>query len=101
MRKTVSVKNILILPFLFASLLFVSAKSFAEDAWLPEFEDICGRTEDSGNMTEEELKAIVERCDKLRPAIEMSENPQKKVYLFRLDKCKNLFLYILEVSKNN
>lgn len=84
---------------LMLALLLCSAAvlAHAEDAWLPEFEDICSKTDDSSVMTKEELKAMVERCDKLRPVIEKSENPQKKVYLFRLDKCKNLFAYVLEV----
>lgn len=80
------------------SMLFIASNSFSEYDWLPEFEDICGKTEDSGAMTKEELNALIDRCDKLRPIIEKSDNPQKKVYLFRLDKCKNLFIYVLQVN---
>jgi len=77
-------------------LILTASLSFAEDAWLPEFEDICSRTEESSAMNKDELKAMVERCDKLLPQIENSDNPQKRVYLFRLEKCKKLFMYVME-----
>lgn len=86
---------------LFAFLLtIVSSVSpvWADDPWLQEFEDICGMTLEAESMTPDQLKAMVERCDKLKPVIERSENPQRKVYIFRLDKCKNLFLYVLDVT---
>ncbi len=90
--------------FIVSALLLVSLQvsyCFAEDTWISEFEDICGRTEDSSGMNKEELKALIDRCDKLRPVIESSDNPQKKIYLFRLDKCKNLFNYAIQVGEKN
>ena len=84
--------------FLLLSLLFGISASFAEDAWMPEFQDICGRTQEADAMSKDELKALLARCEKLKPIIEKSENPQKNVYLFRLEKCRKLFAYMLEAS---
>src|SRR6266545_4214349 len=81
------------------AFLFVAQNSRAEDAWLPDFDDICGKTQDAGSMTREELTAFVAKCDKVRAAIENSDNPQKKVYLFRLEKCRKLFAFMLESSE--
>ena len=91
--------------FLFISVVAISlfithGVSFAEDAWIAEFEDICSRTDSADSLTVEALQSLVERCDKLRAVIENSDNVQKKVYLFRLDKCKRLFSYIIEVRGN-
>ncbi len=90
--------NILILLILLVSVFFISSRSFAVDEWLPEFEDICNKTDESSDMKKEELQTMITRCDKLRSQIEKSDNPQKNVYLFRLDKCRKLFNYVLEVN---
>jgi hypothetical protein len=50
-------------------------------------------------MAPEELGDLVSRCDRLKPAIEGSSDPQKKVILKRLEKCRALFLYVLETRK--
>ncbi len=71
--------------------------AYSEDAWLPEFEDLSGKTQDVGAFSKEELKALVARCEKLKPLIEQSDNPQKPVYLFRLEKCRKLFAYMLDL----
>lgn len=81
------------------AVLFSTGSSWSEDAWLPEFEEICGKTQDAGSMTTEELKAVVAKCDRVKSLIENSDNPQKKVYLFRLDKCRKLFVFMLESSE--
>jgi hypothetical protein len=74
---------------------------FAADVpeWLDEFEDICVQTMDSQSLSVEELQALVERCEKLIPVIEQSTYVKKKVYLFRIKKCKELFQYMIEVNQ--
>jgi hypothetical protein len=71
----------------------------AQENWRTEFDNLCGKTEESMTMKLEELKDLVIRCDKLKPAIEASDNPQKKVFLKRLEMCKNLFSYMVEVRE--
>ena len=87
--------------FLMMVLPLLASRSFAEDPWIREFEDICSRTDDAGGLGKPELQALIDRCDKLRPEIEKSDNDQKKIYLFRLDKCKRLFIYSIEVAGKN
>jgi len=83
---------------LLLSFLCIASGSLAADTWIPEFEDICGKTQDAEALSKDELKSLVSRCDKLKPLIANSDNPQKSVYLFRLDKCKKLFAYMIEIS---
>jgi hypothetical protein len=98
MKNSVRKMNILFPLIILMALFLMAPHSYAEDAWLPEFEDICNKTDESNNMKKEELRTMIARCDKLRSSIEKSDNRQKNVYLFRLDKCRKLFTYVLEVN---
>jgi hypothetical protein len=42
------------------------------------------------------LKGLIERCEKLRPRIEKLDESAAKVYLKRLQMCKDLFVFVLE-----
>ena len=92
-------KALLSILLLTACALCVTANAFPDDTWLSEFEAVCGKADESEAMSKDELKAIISRCEKLKPLIEKSDNPQKNVYLFRLDKCRKLFIYVLEADK--
>jgi hypothetical protein len=78
---------------LVAVFLFVVAlsSSGAADDWLGEFNDICSQIDVVDSLEREEVQRLVERCDELMPVIEASENPKKKVYLFRLKKARDMF----------
>ena len=73
----------------------------AEESWKQEFEEVCGKTEDSMGMTADELKTLMARCDKLKPLIEAQEETTRKVYLRRLQMCRDLLAYVLEVKNKN
>jgi len=67
-----------------------------EDAWRTEFDALCGQSENSMNMTVAELKGVLGRCDTLKEQIEKLEATPRKVYLRRLQMCRNLLEYMLE-----
>jgi hypothetical protein len=68
----------------------------AQNDWKYEFDDICSKTQDSMALAPDELKRLVDRCDALRPRIEKLEETQKKVYLKRLQMCRDLLAFVLE-----
>ena len=68
----------------------------AGESWKAEFESVCGQTDNAAEMTAEELKKALARCDALKPKIEVLEATPRKVYLKRLQMCRNLFAYLLE-----
>lgn len=70
--------------------------AFAEDDWKKEFRDVCSKTEDAMSLTKEELKALISRCDSLKARMEELDETQKKVYLRRLQLCRDLYLFVLE-----
>jgi hypothetical protein len=96
--------------FLFASLaahftpfseggdVYISLLSIAhgEETWKKEFEEICGNTDDSMKLSQDELKKLIAGCDRLKPSIEALEETPRKVYLKRLQMCKGLLLFVLE-----
>lgn len=68
----------------------------AEETWKIEFDRVCGQTDNAADMSVEELKKALARCDALKPQIESLEATPRKVYLKRLQMCRNLFAYLLE-----
>lgn len=69
---------------------------FAENDWKAEFDAVCGQTDNAADMTVDDLKKAIGRCDLLKPKIEALEATPRKVYLKRLQMCRNLFVYLLE-----
>ncbi len=68
----------------------------AQEDWKAEFADICSKTENPIALSTEEIKSLIERCDKLKPRIEKLEESAAKVYLKRLKMCRDLFVFTLE-----
>ena len=73
-----------------------SSVAYAEDDWRTEFADICSKTDDPMALSKEEVKTLLERCEKLKPRIEKLDESTAKVYLKRLQRCKDLFVFVLE-----
>jgi hypothetical protein len=75
------------------------ATESAAETWKAEFDAVCGQSDNATSMTVEELKKAVERCDALKPQIEALEATPRKIYLKRLQMCRNLFVYMLETKE--
>ena len=69
------------------------------DGWRKEFDDICARTMEAQSLSTEELGKLVDRCDKLRPRIEKLDDPERKVFLRRLQLCCDLYRYVLDSKR--
>jgi len=72
------------------------APVYAADDWKSEFDDICGHTSDAMTLAKDEVKGLIERCDRLKPRIEKLDESAAKVYLRRLKTCRDLFVFVLE-----
>jgi hypothetical protein len=75
---------------------FAADVAVVQDDWKTEFEDICSKTQDSMAFTTDELKSLVDRCDALKPRIEKLDETQKKVYLKRLQMCRDLLVFVMQ-----
>jgi hypothetical protein len=93
----VAVNSLLLLaPAGKQGMLSPAGAAYAQDDWKAEFEAICSKTQDSAALSPDELNNLVDRCDKLRPRIEKLDETQRKVYLKRLQMCRDLFAFVLE-----
>jgi hypothetical protein len=72
------------------------APAAAVPAWRAEFDDVCAKTQDAMGLPTEELRQLVARADRLRLEVERLEPTQRKVYLRRLEACRNLYQFVLE-----
>ncbi|WP_460596346.1 hypothetical protein [Geomonas sp. Red276] len=72
----------------------------AEPGWMPAFEETCNKTSVGMSLTVPELTALLEKCAELEKSIQAEEETTRKVYLKRLQLCRNLFAYLLDYKKN-
>jgi hypothetical protein len=79
---------------------FGPAASLAQEGWKAEYESVCSKTDIAMTLTEEELNGLIARCDKLKPQIEREEESTRKVYLRRLQMCRDLYKYVLESNES-
>jgi hypothetical protein len=96
MKKSVWLFMIIACSFALSSTCAVAAASWQED-----FDRLCAYTDQTEEMAVDKLKGLVEACDKLLGVIEKSDSPQKKVYIFRLRKCRNFFQYMAELKEQD
>jgi len=72
-----------------------------DESWKVEFNAVCGQTDNAADLSVAALKKAIEQCDALKPKIEALEATPRKVYLKRLQMCRNLFTYLLEGKVKN
>jgi hypothetical protein len=83
-------------PLLGQHAMFGPASAYAEEDWQKEFDEVCSKTEGAMTLSAEELKALVEKCDKLKPKIVGLDETRSKVYLKRLQRTRDYYLFVLE-----
>ena len=100
-RKIIGIIGIMLLLGTLQVMLFdASSFLYAQEDWKMEFDDICSRTIDAMELPPAEIKTLIERCDRLKPRIEKLEASASKVYLRRLQMCRELFAFVLENPSN-
>lgn len=77
----------------------VHAEEIPEPQWKEEFKEVSSHTLAAMALSNDELQALIERCDALLPEIEKLEGAERKIYLKRLEKTKSLFVFVLESRK--
>lgn len=85
--------SVLIISFI------INGLSYAQD-WHEEFDSICSKVETGDTLSVEEIRSLIERSEVLLKKIETIDDPSKKVYIFRLKKCKEFFEYLVELKKS-
>jgi hypothetical protein len=88
------------LPDVFPGASSLTRAANAQDDWRAEFDTLCAKTQDPTTLPVDELRQLVDRCDKLRPRIEKLDETQRKVYLRRLQMCRDLFAFVLQSKES-
>ena len=70
--------------------------ALAGEGWKAEYEAVCSKTDVAMTLAVPELKELIARCDRLKPRIEAEEESTRKVYLRRLQMCRDLYQYVLD-----
>jgi hypothetical protein len=78
---------------------FYCGTAYSQEEWRKEFDEICSKTEDSMAFSVQELKSLVDRCDALKSHVEKLDEPQRKVTLKRLQMCRGLYAFVLEMKE--
>lgn len=86
------------IAFTFLLLLLMTIYAFAGD-WHEEFNEICSKVDVADTLSVEELQTLIERSDKLLEQIKASDDSRKKVYIFRLKKCRSMFEYSIQLHE--
>lgn len=61
-----------------------------------EFDRICIYTQDAETLPTDRLQELISQCDTLQEQIVASDDPKKKVLLFRLKKCRDFFNFVID-----
>jgi hypothetical protein len=89
--------KLLILAGCISMFITISA-AYGEDAWRTDFDATCAQSNDAMALSKTELKKLIEQCDRLQKIIETQEETVRKVFLKRLQLCKNLYVFVLETK---
>ena len=86
-------------PLLTGPLPFGPSASLAQEEWKAEFDAVCSKTDVAMTLSVGELKDLIERCVQLEKRIEAQDESTRKVYLRRLQMCRDLYKYLLETKE--
>ena len=91
---------ILFQPFAMASFSFFgAAAAYAQNDWKQTFNEVCAKTQNAMAYSPEELRDFIATCDSLKTDIERLGEPQRTIFLKRLQRCKGVFVYVLEAKE--
>jgi hypothetical protein len=85
-----------------AFLLIILSSTLAYAGSLQEeFDQLCVHTQEAEKLSLENLQELLTECDQLQKKIENSNDEKKKLLLFRLNKCRNFLVYVIDLKKGN
>jgi hypothetical protein len=73
----------------------------ADTNWRAGFDRICARTADAGKLSSEELGRLIVESDELLEIVAASGDPEGKIYLLRLTKCRDFFVFMRQAVNNS
>lgn len=96
MKSTLRLK-LLVLTGCLSMFLTLQAAS-GEEAWRIDFDETCAQSNNAMALSMPELKKLIEQCDRLQKIINVQEETIRKVFLKRLQMCRNLYVFVLDAK---
>lgn len=90
-------KKSLITLFIAFSIFLTYALPCNAEPWKETFDRLCGYVEEAESMPTDELKKIITDCDSFLGTLKELDAPEKKSYVFRMEKCRKFYQYILDL----
>ena len=87
-------RRVLILAITLLVLFQPMAEASEPEDWRREFDRICALTGEAGSLSGSELEALITQSEDLESVIEKSGEPDSRVYMFRLRKCRDFFIFM-------
>jgi len=85
--------------FLFTSLPALAATEGTTSNLAEQVDQLAQACQDGDDLTVEQLKEIIVRCETLRETVRKSDHPQKKLFTIRLNKTRDLCLYLQQLQQ--
>lgn len=76
--------------------LCLNQPAWGEESWQAAFNETCSKSGEAMNLSVDELRTLVDKAASLEKVIDKQEESLRKVYLKRLQMCRNLYAYVLE-----
>ena len=80
-------------------LCLVMTAAHGDAPWRTEFDAACAHSNSAMTLSVQELKKLIEICDRLEKGIETEDETVRKVFLKRLRLCRNLYVFVLETKQ--
>ena len=67
--------------------------------WKQEFERICIQVESAGKRSGDQLRQFIDDSERLLERLADIDEPQVKIYVQRLQRCRDFFTFMLEAGE--
>jgi sialic acid synthase SpsE len=91
------ISDIIAVTALIAALAAVPAA--AVEPWRTDFNEACGKADEAMTLSLQELKALVEKCNRVVKALAAEDESVRKVFLKRVQMCRNLYVFMVETKE--
>ncbi len=81
-------------------VMMLAGGAFADDeSWRAEFNEVCDKTSEATTLSSQELKSLIDRCDRIQKSLAGENESVVKVYTKRVRMCRDLFRYVLDTRE--
>lgn len=100
MRYFKAISPFILFVALTAGVWFSAYDIASAQEWKADYERLCGASLEDSEKSIDKLKSELQEIEALGKAVETMDFPQKKTYVFRIGKCRDLVKYYIEIQES-